>query len=158
MAKYRWAKRASGRHGNAQEVGEYLEGLRKKSGGNLTPHQVVAAAQSPRSPIHGAFVWDDRAAAAEHRLWQARKLIGAIEVVTIKGKTIRQYVSVEYDDGTAYAGTEEALSDAELRKQVLARALDEAERWRQRYEDMAELAEICKAIQRAKKQKRRKAA
>lgn len=47
----------------------------------LDPVSVVEAARSKKSPLHGAFCWDDTEAANLHRIWQARQLIRSISVV-----------------------------------------------------------------------------
>jgi hypothetical protein len=49
-------------------------------GGRLTPEQVVSAARDRRSPLHAVFEWDDKKAAASHRLFQARVLIKSVRL------------------------------------------------------------------------------
>jgi hypothetical protein len=56
------------------------------SSGELKPSEVVEAASDPTSPLHLCFEWDDSAAAHEHRLWQARRLIRLTLVVSNDGK------------------------------------------------------------------------
>ena len=48
--------------------------------GRITPDIVLAAAQSPDSPLHTAFTWDDGEAAHKHRLAEARDLIRSVRV------------------------------------------------------------------------------
>ena len=56
--------------------------LRKRfPGGCYTAEQVVAAAESSRSPIHRYFQWDDRRAAQLYRVQQARVMINCLVVV-----------------------------------------------------------------------------
>lgn len=57
-----------------------LEALARQHGGTLTPAEVVADAQNPRSPLHEAFPWDDAQAAHEHRLQIARMLIRSVRI------------------------------------------------------------------------------
>jgi hypothetical protein len=43
--------------------------------GGITPELVVADAQSPASPLHSLFEWNDGAAAHQWRLQQARRVL-----------------------------------------------------------------------------------
>ena len=76
----------------------------------------------------------------------------------MKGKPsqpVRAYFSVQVpksDDGECggkvYVGVERVSRDDGLREQIVARALREADSWRERYQQYAELAEIAGAIAR----------
>lgn len=61
-----------------------LQALADQRSGRLTPEGVIDAAAHLDSPLHSYFTWDDREAAHEHRLNQARKLLASIrfEVTT----------------------------------------------------------------------------
>ena len=48
--------------------------------GELTPDEVLAAAEPEDSPIHDEFEWDDSRAGHSHRLAQARSLITRVRV------------------------------------------------------------------------------
>lgn len=63
-------------------AGQALAEIEAKSG-NLTAFNVVDAARPKRSPLHGAFEWDNTVAAESWRLEQARSMIKSIEIVTI---------------------------------------------------------------------------
>ena len=79
---YQWKKGAH--HAptvNAQAAGEELERIRTFNNGRLENADVVEAARDKASPIHGAFEWNDKRAAAAYRLDQAGDLIRAIDVV-----------------------------------------------------------------------------
>ena len=67
----------------AQVFGSVYYSLRKR-----TAEELVKAARPKRSPIHKLFEWDDRIAAAEQRLIQARVMINSlqVEIITPKGK------------------------------------------------------------------------
>ncbi|HWO88837.1 MAG TPA: hypothetical protein VNL98_06780 [Gemmatimonadales bacterium] len=62
--------------GDAQRVGHALARL-----ANRDAAAVVEAARSRRSVLHGYFEWDDRAAAHEYRLEQARLLVRSVIIV-----------------------------------------------------------------------------
>jgi hypothetical protein len=78
--KYSWSRRFAM---PAQQFGEFYYSLKKR-----TPEELVRAAKSARSPVHKLFNWDDRVAAHEHRLLQARVMVNSlqVEIVTPKGK------------------------------------------------------------------------
>ena len=134
---------------DAQAAGDTIEALRVRAGGQLSPAQVVDAARSEGSPLHPAFEWDDTVAAARHREDHARHLIGALVVVVSPAgaeREMRAFVSVTQDHGTGYTALQTAMSDSELRQQVVARAWRELLQWRERYEEYAELAAAHDAI------------
>jgi hypothetical protein len=58
-----------------------LQAIAAANGGRLTAEMVVQAARDEESPLHDFFTWDDAAAAAEHRIAQARALIRSVRVV-----------------------------------------------------------------------------
>lgn len=130
-------------------VAQELELIREKHGGILRPADVVAFARDPQTALHGEFEWDDDRAAEQYRLEQARLIIRcAVRVVGENSPPIRAYVSL-YNDrraGDSYRTLEDALRDPELRKQLFAQALREAESWRMRYERLSELKPVVRAI------------
>lgn len=79
-AKYSWSRRFGV---PAQVFGDFYYSLQKR-----TPEELVRAAKNPRSPVHKLFEWNDRAAAHEHRLVQARVMVNSlqVEIITPKGQ------------------------------------------------------------------------
>lgn len=79
--KYGWSNRRF--PVAAQVFGEFYYALRKR-----TPEELVQAARSKRSPVHKLFEWNDKRAAHEMRLVQARVMINSlqVEIITPKGK------------------------------------------------------------------------
>jgi len=139
--------------GSAQVVGETLETLRLRHGGRLTAASVVAEARRPRSPIHRYFEWDDRQAAAEYRLVQARLLIRAVVVTPapddeVQFTPVRAFVLTDGDAQRprGFTSVLAAMQDDEQREQVLARARNELLVWRKRYEALREFATVHEAI------------
>ena len=135
---------------DAQLAGETIERLRQKANGQLTPTQVVDASRADKAPLHPCFEWDDNVAAERFREDQARGLIGAL-VVTVRPKgverEVRAFVSVQRkSEERGYTALHAALSDAELRRQVVSQAWDELRRWRAKYEAYSELAAVFAAI------------
>jgi len=154
--KYLFKDNTPFKNNDAQPVGEELERLRRENGNNLTQEAVVSAAKKKGSPLHDYFDWDDTEAAHKYRLYQARKLIGSIEIIR-RGKhnrqiQVRAFVKVNKKGG-AFDSTVEILSNEEKRALLVQQALDEAESWSTRYEDLVELAEIHGAIRKATKKR-----
>lgn len=97
--QYEWSRRIAPLDANV--VGEELDRIRSQSG-QLTVRAVVKAARPKRSPIHGAFEWDDSVAGERYREYQARNLIRAIRVVDedSSGETVSRPKFVHIDKGS----------------------------------------------------------
>ena len=139
---------------DADKAGRELARI-EKAEGELTPTAVLDRARSANSSLHGHFEWDDSIAAEQHRLSQAGELIRSITVDVTRSnieptKTVRAFVSVERPTGRSYMGVERAMSDQEIRQQVLQRAWSELSSFRQRYADLEELAGGFAAMDKAK--------
>lgn len=80
----------------AQFVGEALDGLRE-SGEEVTPRNLLDLARDDRSPLHKLFEWDDDIAAEEFRIYQARKLIGGVHMISINNKPVKGFHSIEFE-------------------------------------------------------------
>lgn len=139
---------------DADKAGRELASIERKAG-ELTPAIVLERARSANSSLHDHFEWDDSVAAEQHRLSQAGELIRSITVDISRSNVtppqpVRAFVSVERKGERSYVGVETAMSDAELRKQVLQRAWAELSSFRQRYADLEELAGVFAAMDKAK--------
>ena len=123
--------------------------MRRRSGGILRPAEVVKFALNPETVLHERFEWDDTEAAAQYRLEQARRIIRFTVHVVQEGKPpIRTYVSLESDRAQhdSYRSVVDVMMNHGLRTTLLAQALREAESWRARYEHLAELQPVIRAI------------
>ena len=99
MKKYEWTRRLAPI--DADIVGEELERIRVKTG-QLKPEEVVKEAKPKKSPIHGAFEWDDSVAGEKYRIHQARNIIRAVRVVVVDdigGETVSRPQFVHIDNG-----------------------------------------------------------
>ena len=152
MATYFWKPGAHHRV-NPQIAGEEMERIRVRQNGRLEPPDLVRESANPDAPLHREFEWDDAVAAEAHRVEQARALIRHITVSMPRRdgseSPVRAFVSVIRDSDRAFTSTAHALSDAELRKQVLDQAWRELEAWRNRHAELTELAEIFASIDQA---------
>lgn len=146
----------------AQVAGEEINRLQEQKGPFFKPADLVEAAKPKNAPLHNAFEWDNRVAAKAYREDQARYLIRMLVVSEVHGaetKPTRAFVSVQSDDGDYnYTDTHYALSQTELRLQVLGRALSEFTAFKQKYEGFVHLdsvmREFSKQLLRAQTQAR----
>ena len=145
---YEWSKGAVTRT-EAQVVGEELERLRIKYNGALIPEHIVREAAQEQSPLHDEFEWDDSKAANRYRVEQARYMIRHIVAKPIvedaPAKPMRAFVSVAKEGSNHFTSMAVAMSDQELREQLLRRAWREFQVWRNRYSEIEELAAIFEA-------------
>lgn len=147
---YKWRAHA-GVPVPAQVAGEELERIRTKNNGRLAQDTVVEEARDKRSPLHPAFEWNDKAAAHQYRLSQAGYVIRMLSVSYVDGDSktapIRAFVNVSRDEDRSYTSIAHAMSDDELREQVLAKALKELQDWQDRYAELTEFADVFASIE-----------
>lgn len=152
MATYAW-KDGARLKADPQAVGERLERLHERHGGAVTPAAVVRDARRPSSPLHPCFTWDDAEAAERHREGQAREVLRSIVVVIPEREDqppVRAFVVVREGEADHYTTLFRAMSDGELRRQVLQRAFRELEALRAKYAEYEELAAVFEAADRAR--------
>jgi len=157
MTTYFWKPQA-GVPVPAQAAGEELERIRVSRNGRLTQEDVVQEARNKDNPLHPAFEWNDKKAAHQYRLTQAGYVIRMITMVgdgeTDQGKEpIRAFVNVRRDEDRSYTSVVHAMSDAELRAQVLAQAWKELQDWRKRHSELVEFARLFAVIENMQPQK-----
>lgn len=120
---------------------EELERLEKQHG-YLTAKSVLDSAKTVDSPLHDWFEWDDSTASEKYRLMQARMLMTRVKVV-IADIQHPGYVNVNLIVNSVptrgYVSLVRALSDAELSRQVINKAVKEIEYWQQKYQNYQEL-------------------
>ena len=135
----------------AQALGQTLDRIKSKNG-RWSARALVDAARPSRSAIHGLFEWNDRVAGERFRLAQARDHIQHLTVVMVTDKveTVMP-VAFSLGRGDGYTASETVLSSGDLREQLLAQALSEAESWRARYRFIKELAGVFAALDALKK-------
>jgi hypothetical protein len=152
--KYRWKDAPHVGGVPAQKVGEALEQIRRNHNGRLTSKDVLDEARKSSHPLHKAFEWDDGKAAERWRLEQAGQIIRSIEIVVEirKGdpRPLRAFVSVTRDNDRSYTSLAHAMSDEQLRAQVISSALTELQSWRERYSNLSEFAKVFAAIDKTK--------
>lgn len=139
---------------DAQVAGDELERIRTHNNGRLESLDVVEAARPEEAPLHPAFEWDDAKAAEAFRVEQAKYIIRHVDVVMDskagEPTPIRAFVSVKREDDRSYTSTSHALSDPDLRKQVVEAAWRELQAWRARHAELIEFANVFAVIEEAK--------
>lgn len=130
----------------AQIIGEECERLERD--GILTPQALLDASRPEDAPLHSCFEWDDSIAAEEYRKSQSAHLIRSIvKVVDDYSEPVRAFTSVTVsEEKPMYVSVERALSDEEMREQVLARAKAELRSFSLKYKHLKELADVIAAI------------
>lgn len=103
----------------------------------LKAEQVVEAARPEDSPLHEYFDWDDAAAAHQHRLNQARRIIVSY-TITLEVPEIRvpAAVSLRVDrgaEGGGYRLMEDVVKSADLMAAYRLDALKDLDIWCERY-------------------------
>ena len=126
-----------------------LRGIAEKHGGVLKAEDVVSFAAKPDTALHSKFTWEDTEAARLWRLLEARNLIAVAVIVSPStGKSYRAFVSMVDDrqeEGGGYRSLVSVLSNSQLRGRLLEQALADFERWKEKYQDLRELAPIFAA-------------
>lgn len=133
---------------DAQAAGEEMERIRVEHNGRLTQDDIVEAAKARDNPLHPAFEWNDKKAAHAHRLEQAGFLL---RTITVRSETevrapIRAFVNVTRDTDRSYTSIAHAMSDDDLRRQVIASAWQELEAWRKRHAELIEFSQLFLVI------------
>lgn len=134
---------------------EAIEAIRHKNGGEASAEAVVKAAAAKRNPLHPEFTWDDSEAANEYRLTQARYMLRNLvvireELATDRPQRVYEVVRKPQEGQTrvkhVYRTTEDIMADADMRAELLGRALRELVSIRNRFRDLQELAVVLRAI------------
>lgn len=109
----------------------------------LKPKAVVDWAKShPESKLHGCFTWDVDKASYEYWLWQARQLI-TVHVRTEDKKPLMVSLSVDrVSPGGGFRVIDEVLQEADLVAVMLADALKELTRVRDKYDYLKALKPV----------------
>lgn len=137
---------------SAQTAGEELARIEEEKG-LLTPELVVDASRAESAPLHPVFEWNDKKAAECYRIVQAGSLIRNVTVKieeVPRMEPVRAFVNVAPVGKRkgVFVSIKSAMDDEETRETVLARALAEFEKVKEKYKDLQELAGIFAEIDR----------
>ena len=157
---YTTSKGAHLKASQAKLFGKRISIMMKSLGRELTPKDIVDDARNKDSVFHSFFEWNNKKAAEKFRLEQAKYILRSVSVVFVtedgQKTTQRAFVNITRKDALGeskqvYVNIERALTDADMRKQIIDRALDEALDWQARYKVYTELNTISKAIEKTAK-------
>ncbi len=130
-----------------QVVGETLEQIRVDSGGKLTAPAVLDSARKKRSPLHKYFEWDDTEAAESWRRHQASCLIVSVTIIEPKAEApVRAFPYIKIEGEGSFTSMKIAMSDEQMRRQVIEKAKRELIAWKQRYHELVEFAKLFAVI------------
>lgn len=152
--KYSW-KTGSRITLKAEVLGPCLRALAQRHGKAVAAKKLVEEARDPEHVAHDAFEWNNTKAAERYRIFQANHLLRSIcfNVITPKGsgEVTRLFAAIrdsEEPNKSTYVLSDYAMSNKELREQVLQRALSELSSFKLKYQRLSELADVFKAIDR----------
>ena len=135
----------------AQEAGEHLENLEQKHG-MVTPKLIVDDSRPQTAVLHKCFEWNDEVAAEKYRESQAGFVLRNLVTVSVSQKKenqeseIRAFVNVTKDDDRGFISINNAMQDEDLRKQLLENALTELSTFKNKYQQLSELAKLFEEI------------
>jgi hypothetical protein len=144
----------------ADVVAMEIDRLTSENGGKrIDANGFLAASSSPTSPVYPEFNWDDSAAAHEFRLQQARNILNSLQVTIERPNggaiTVPLMVTVEKPGSAGrkqdYTNLAWAMSDEDLRTEVLRNALRELAAFKRKYATLSELAQVFVVIDRTVK-------
>lgn len=135
-----------------------LKRIAADNDGILQPEVVVEEARPKESPLHSRFEWDNTVAGQRYRIWQARQLIAVmVEVLPGISENVSVFVSLTTDrkqEGGGYRVMTTVISDAEMRKRMLADAIAELRLFQQKYARLKELAGLFGIIRKLTKKRK----
>jgi hypothetical protein len=146
--QYDWKVGSRYKNVDAEKVGKELEALQQENGHLEAEDVVKYAEQHEGSELSKVFEWDDTRAARLYRMEQARHVIQSLVIVESGGEhkefnvQVRAYESP--GSGKGYYEIHKALSDEEIKQQVLAQVrgqIAELRRKLKAYERMIEGAQ-----------------
>jgi hypothetical protein len=151
MIKYVWknddyVSLKNAKDADPQKIGEALKKLEDKDG-RMPSETIVEAAKSPKHVLHPHFEWNDKLAAHQHRLQQARHLVSLIRVEDADGEPVPAYYSIADKEGIAYRPHDKVVTSHELQHAVLKQAERDLSAFLVRYRV---LQDVCDMVRPAK--------
>ena len=121
-----------------------------------TPEEVLQAAKRVDAPpeLRNKFTWDNKHAAEQYRIGEARRILRAIQVVIVsEGREVktRAYNSIvpHGSDHKVYVPMQIVFSTPDYANQVVEDARRELESWRAKYELYKQLAGAVRVVRTA---------
>lgn len=115
----------------------------------VTPANVLEKARNKRTELHKCFEWDDSIAGEKYRLIQARDIIRHFVIYTPDEENLPKIRSYQIStECTRYEPTRMFLQNPDEYTELLKRAKNELEAFKQRYKTLTELETIFEEIDR----------
>ena len=147
---YRWGDHSQ-RKVSAEVAGKVMEELAANEG--LTAQNLVNVSRPENAPLHQCFEWKDDVAAEHYREWQARQLIGSIEIVRedVSGDddhpvTIRAFHALRTEETEGYEHIEVILSDEEKKNRLMQLAKRDMGIFKDKYSELKRLSKVFSAM------------
>jgi len=163
MEMYRAKKGAMIDDEDAQRYGERIAQIEAANQNTEDlPGLIIDDAHSDESPLNEYFEWDNEKAGWKYRRHQAQMLLCSIEVKIINPNreteeytrafhpvkiTVQESKDTKPYEISTWTNKTRILSEPELRKQIIGKAMDELNMWRARYDQYTELSTVFDAIQ-----------
>ena len=131
----------------AQKYGEVLFALEEQHQG-ITAELILQQATSKLSPLHDWFEWNNKIAAHEYRLEQARRLVRSIAITMQYPDGERQVRAFKIirNGETSYKSIIKIQSNEIYRQQIIQNAFAELKAWERRYKDYSELKDALAMV------------
>ena len=143
MERIRWA--IEGLHkADAQKCYNECQTLEE-----VTPENVLEKAKNKQTELHKCFEWDDSIAGPKYRLIQAREIIRHFVIYTPDEENLPKIRSYQITtERNKYEPTRMFLQNPDEYTELLKRAKNELEAFKQRYKTLTELETIFEEIDR----------
>lgn len=116
---------------------------------SATPEEVLAKAENENSELHKCFTWDDDEASRKWRLHEARRIIQTL-VIKVEETEIQPKKEFRLFQPTStmneYKPVQFFQRNQDEYEKLLDRAKNELAIFKRRYQEIAELEEVIKAI------------
>lgn len=139
---------------SAQQAGERIEEL-DRIHGEVTSQILLDDSRPEDAVLHPCYEWDDSVAAEKYRLHQSKKIIGNLVVVSVSEENIdseepphiNAFVTVnERNEKASYRPTTIALSDENMKEQILKNATAELRMFKAKYDGLVDFATLIKEV------------
>lgn len=135
---------------SAQDAGEHIEELRNQHG-EVTAQMLVDDARPEDAVLHPCYEWDDAKAANKYRLHQSKQVMSNLMIISLSDNQpinpTRGFVNITArNEKASYQPLEIALSDDEMKYQVLKNAASEFKAYLRKYKDLIDVSKLVKGI------------
>ncbi len=138
-----------GRKADPQMIGDTLDSIRMKAGGELKPGRIVEEATAAEHPLHPFFEWDDKVAADGYRLDQARTIVRSIRVEVADEPPMPAFISITGANGVSYRSLGDVQRSSDLQRALLRQADCDLAAWEMRYRALRDVCGLIRPVRAA---------